>query len=213
MKKDKVEYSPQVTYHIEPSEHIRMRPQLYFKTLFEEKTLDSLPLEIIQYAIDQKSTVITLNLYADEFSIEFNVGMSLEVYQDYFGDITQAEATLVKIAKSVPLWKKSAQESGLGELIGLIRINAASIWCKLLTYSNGQKGEFLFKEGKTETRTICGSDEKENYTKITVKPDSSIFTDLKINPTTLQEKIDAIREKLNGFDIQLYINTNQKKPN
>ncbi|WP_430410568.1 hypothetical protein [Kordia sp.] len=192
--------------HIEPSEHMRMRPKLYFKTLFKEKTLDSLPLEIIQYAIDQKSAVITVNLYTDEFSVEFNVGMSFEVYQDYLEDITQAEATLVKIPKSVPLWKKSAQEAGFGELIGLIRINATSEWCKLLTYSNGQKGAFLFKEGVTQTRTICGSNEKENYTKITVKPDATIFPNLVVNPTTLQEKIDVIKEKLSGLDIQLHIN-------
>ncbi|MGH1385453.1 hypothetical protein [Kordia sp.] len=191
--------------HIEPSEHIRMRPQMYFKTLFEEKTLDSIPLEIIQYAIDQNSTNISVNLYVDHFSIEFNVGMSLEIYEDYDGDITQAEATLLKITESVPLWKKSAQESGLGELIGLIRINAASEWCKLRTYSNGEKGEFLFKEGKTETRSICGSDENKDYTKLTIKPDATIFPDLKINPTTLQEKIDEVRKKLNGFDIQLHI--------
>ncbi|AXG69324.1 type 2 topoisomerase subunit B [Kordia sp. SMS9] len=193
--------------HIEPSEHIRMRPQMYFKTLFEEKTLDSLPLEIIQYAIDQKCTIITVNVYADHFSIEFNTGMSLEIYEDYDGDITQAEVTLLKITKSVALWKKKAQESGLGELIGLIRINATSEWCKLLTYSNGQKGEFLFKEGTTETRTICGSDEKEKYTKIIVKPDATIFPNLTINPKTLQKKIDDIHHKLNGLDIQLHIHT------
>ena len=87
----------------------------------------------------------------------------------------------------------------------MIRINATSEWCKLLTYSNGQKGEFLFKEGKTEARTICGSDEKKNYTKITVKPDASIFPNLSINPKTLQEKIDDVCKKLDGFDIQLCI--------
>ncbi|WP_420571560.1 hypothetical protein [Kordia sp.] len=192
-------------HHIEPSEHIRMRPQWYFKTLFEEKSLDSIPLEIIQYVIDQNSTTIIVNLYADTFSVEFNAGMSLETRHRYEGDITKAEAVLLEISEKVSFWKKDDFESGLNGSVGLIRINATAEWCKLLTYSNGQKGEFLFKEGKTETRTICGSDEKENYTKITVKPDATIFPDFTMNPKALQEKIDELRKNLNGFDIQLQI--------
>ncbi|EDP98354.1 hypothetical protein U8527_20375 [Kordia algicida OT-1] len=202
--KKKVEYSLSAPLiPIEPYEHIRMRPQWYFTELFEEKKLDSLPLEIVKYAIDQNSTIITVNLYTDIFSVEFNKGMSLETHHRYEGDITKAEAVLLEISNYVSFRKKDDLQSGLNGSVGLIRINAASEWCKLLTYSNGQKGEFHFKEGETETRTICGSDEKKNYTKITVKPDATIFPDLKINPKTLQEKIDNVRKKLNGFDVQL----------
>ena len=202
--KKKVEYSLSAPLiPIEPYEHIRMRPQWYFTELFEEKTLDSIPLEIVQYAIDQNSTAITVNLYADMFSVEFNKGMSLETHQRYRGDITKAEAVLLEISNNVSFRKKDDMKSGLNGSVGLIRINAASEWCELLTYSNGQKGEFHFKEGKTETRTICGSDKKKDYTKITVKPDATIFPNLKINPKTLQEKIDEVREKLDGIDIHL----------
>jgi DNA gyrase/topoisomerase IV subunit B len=205
MKEKKIEYTPETTYHIDPTEHIRLRPQRYFKALFEEKTLDLLALEIIQYAIDQNSTAITVNLHADSFSVEFNIGMSLEVYHDYFGDITQTEAILVKITRFPELWKKDVLESGLRGSVGLIRINAASEWCKLLTYLNGQKGVFLFKEGKTETRSVTKSDENKNYTKLTVKPDATIFPNLTINPETLQQKINTVSKKLDGFDIQLHI--------
>lgn len=120
-------YSPSAPlYCIEPSEHIRIRPQCYFKTLFEEKTLDSLPLEMIQYAIDQNSTTIAVTLYADEFSVEFNVGMSLEIHHRYEGDITKAEAVLLEISEKVSFWKKDDFESGLRGSVGLIRINATS---------------------------------------------------------------------------------------
>lgn len=191
--------------HIEPYEHIRIRPQMYFKTLFEEKTLDSLPLEVIQYAIDLKCTSIILDIYPDHFSVEFNAGISLETYHDYSRDITQAEAVLLKFLKFEERKKYTFKGLELDKYIGLVRVNATAEWCKLLTYSNGQKGEFLFKEGKTETRTICGSDEKKNYTKLSVKPDITIFPDFTINPTTLQEKIDEVHKKLNGVDIQLQI--------
>ncbi|MCH2193398.1 hypothetical protein [Kordia sp.] len=191
--------------HIEPFDHIRLRPQWYFKTLFEEKTLDSLPLEMIQYTIDHGSTKITVNLYVDSFSVEFNSSMSLEVYHDYLGDITQAEAVLVKTTNFPELWKEGVLESGLCGSVGLIRINATSEWCSLLTYSNGEKGVFSFKEGKTETRTICGSDEQKNYTKLTVKPAPTIFPNLTISPTTLQKKIDEIHKKLHKTAIQLHI--------
>ena len=207
MKKDKILYSPLSTPYIEPWEHIRLRPQWYFTTVFEEKNLNDLVLEVVQHAIDQTSTSITATIHADHFIVEFNTGMSLEMHEKYRGKVSQAEIFFTEITKTTEFWKKDILETGLKGSVGLIRINATSEWCTLLTYSDGQKGEFRFEKGATKTGSITKSQEQKNYTKITVKPDSTIFPDLTINPTTLQQEIDSIQEKINGVNIQLFIKT------
>ena len=192
---------------LESHHHVRMRPQLYFEKVFAEKSLDRLPLEVACHAFDEvmdkNCSYLKITLFLDHFTIEYDAGISLRKIHPK-SKITHAEAIMTMIAACHNYKKHLAVGDEFCD-VGIMTINAASEWCKLLTYSNGQKGEFYFKEGETETRTICSSDEKKDYTKITVKPDATIFPNLKINPKTLQKKIDEVREKLNGFDIQLRI--------
>jgi len=190
--------------------HVRIRPQLYFEKVFEEKSLDRFPLETACHAFDEvmekNCSYLKITLYLDYFSIEYDSGISLRRVHPS-DPLTRAEAIMTMIGACHNYKKHLAVGDEFCEL-GIMTINAASEWSELITYHDGKKGEFHFKEGKIETRTICGSDEKKNYTKISVKPDATIFPNLKINPKTLQEKIDKVRKKLNGVEIQLYINTN-----
>ncbi|MFK7749347.1 MAG: hypothetical protein AB8B65_13205 [Kordia sp.] len=210
MKEEKPKYTSESIHSLESRDHVRMRPQMYFKKVYTEKSLDRLPLETACHAFDEvmdnNCNYLKITLYSDYFSIEYDAGMSLKpIYGN--DNKTHAETIMTTIGACHNQKKHLAVGDEFCEL-GMMTINAASEWCKLITYSNGEKGEFLFKEGKTEARTICGSDEKKNYTKITVKPDATIFPDLKINPITLQEKIDVLRKKFVGLDIQLHMNTN-----
>ncbi|WP_298507821.1 hypothetical protein [uncultured Kordia sp.] len=202
--KEKPKYTESDIQSLESRVHVRLRPQLYFEKVYAEKSLDRLPLEVACHAFDKfmskKCSYLKVTLYSDRFSIEYDAGMSLK--REF--EMSHAEIIMTQMRACHNLKEHLAVGSRFCE-VGMMVINAASEWCTLHTYSNGEKGEFLFKEGKTETRTICSSDENKNYTKLTVKPDATIFPDLTINPTTLQEKIDGIRKKLNGFDIQLFI--------
>ena len=146
-------------------------------------------------------------MFSDYFSLEYDAGMSLKAVHRN-DTMTHAEMIMTTIAACRNYKKHLSVGDEFCEL-GITAINAASEWCKLLTYSNGQKGEFLFKEGKTETRAITKSDENKNYTKLMVKPDATIFPNLKINSKTLQQKIDVVSEKLDGFDIQLHIESSK----
>lgn len=208
--KERPTYTEADIQTLEGRVHVRMRPALYFEKVYTEKSLDRFPLEVACHAIDKfiskKCSYLKITLYADYFSVEYDAGMSLKKVHPK-DDLTKAEAIMTKMYTCHNLKEHLAVGDQFCE-IGMMTINAASEWCTLLTYSNGEKGEFLFKEGKTETRLITKSDAQKNYTKLTVKPDPLIFPNLKINPKTLQEKIETIKEKLIGLDIQLHIYTN-----
>ncbi|MBC8754412.1 hypothetical protein H2O64_06995 [Kordia sp. YSTF-M3] len=207
MKEKKIEYTADDIQALEGRAHVRLRPQMYFEKVYAEKSLDRLPLEVACHAFDEvmdkNCSYIKITLFSDYFSLEYDAGMSLKAIHRN-DTMTHAEMIMTTIAACRNYKKHLSVGDEFCEL-GITAINAASEWCKLLTYSNGQKGEFLFKEGKTETRSITKSDENKNYTKLTVKPDATIFPNLTINPETLQQKIDVIREKLHGFNIQLHI--------
>lgn len=204
MLEEKPKYTSENIHSLESRDHVRMRPQMYFEKVYAEKSLDRLPLEVACHAIDkamsEKCSYLKIILLADHFSIEYDAGMSLKRERD----ISHAEIIMTQMRACHNLKEHLAVGDKFCK-VGMMAINAASEWCTLLTYSNGEKGEFLFKEGKTETRSISGSDENKNYTKITVKPDATIFPEFTINPETLQEKIDEVREKLGEFDIQLHL--------
>lgn len=207
MQEKKPKYTEESIQALEGSVHVRMRPQMYFEKVFEEKSLDRFPLETACHAFDEvmekNCSYLKINLYLDYFSIEYDTGISLRKVHPS-DPLTHAEAIMTVIGACHNYKKHLAVGDEFCEL-GIMTINAASEWSELITYHDGKKGEFLFKEGRTKKRSITESIKRENYTKITVKPDATIFPELSINPTTLQEKINEVCKKLNGFDIQLHI--------
>lgn len=201
---DKIKYTSENIQALEGRVHVRMRPKMYFDKCFKEQSLDRFPLEIachaIDKAMDKKCTFIKITLFDTYFSLEYDAGMSLKIDHD----VSRAECIMTKMGTCHNLKKHLSVGDEFCEL-GIMTINVASEWCRLETQCNGQKGNFLFKEGKTATRSIIPNEDSKNYTKLTLKPDLTLFPNLAINPVTLQQKIDTIRQKLNGFDIQLFV--------
>jgi DNA gyrase subunit B len=207
VKEEKPKYTADKIQALEGVEHVRLRPEMYFEKVYTEKSLDRLPLETACHAFDElldnNCSFLKITIYADQYAIEYDAGMSLRPVHPS-DPMTVAEAYMTKIAACRNYKKHLAVGDEFCEM-GITAVNAAAEWCTLLTYSNGQKGEFRFEIGRTKTATVTESTEHESYTKITVKPDPIIFPDLSFNTTTLQQKIDKVREKLNGFNIQLVI--------
>jgi DNA gyrase subunit B len=207
VKEEKPKHTADDIQALEGVEHVRLRPQLYFEKVYAEKSLDRLPLETACHAFDElldnNCSYLKITVSPNQYSLAYDAGMSLKsVYGN--DPMTVAEAYMTRIAACRNYKKHLAVGDEFCEM-GITPINAASEWCTLLTYSNGQKGEFRFEIGRTKTCVVTKSDEHNNFTKITVKPDPIIFPNLTINPTTLQQKINTVRKKLNGFDIQLVV--------
>ncbi len=48
---------------LEPGEHVRMRPRLYFEKCYAENSLDSLPFEVLCHAFDEYFDEIVTKYY------------------------------------------------------------------------------------------------------------------------------------------------------
>jgi DNA gyrase/topoisomerase IV subunit B len=185
------------------SEHMRLRPMMYFEQCFSEKSLDILPFEVLCHAFDEyfdgNCREITLTLWSDSFSVVYDTGMSLRPTRE--GE-TVAEIMMTKMMACHNLKKHLA----IGEeycQIGMMTINLASSECKLTTVSNNEKASFIFKAGETESKSIVPYETEEAWTEIVVKPDKQIFNALEFTFEGVDAKANVIRQKLSDLIITI----------
>ncbi|WP_420571558.1 hypothetical protein [Kordia sp.] len=147
MKEEKPKYTEAGIQSLDAREHIKLRPNLYFKEIYEEKSLDRFPLEVACHAIDKvmskKCSFIKITLFSDYFSLEYDAGMSLKMSHD----ITRAEGIMTKMYTC----RNYKEHLAVGDefcKLGIMTINTASEWCTLLTYSDEKKENFCLKKEK-----------------------------------------------------------------
>lgn len=193
------EYTSENLEALSPSQHIKLRPQLYFHKCFEEKLLDSLPLEVACHAIDEhidgKCTQLLITVFEDHFSIQYNAGMSLE---ESFGE-TYAEMIMTKIGACSNHKKHLSVGEEFCEL-GIAVINYAAEYCEVTTISKGKKGVFTFTNGKLKSKNLTDSQDYES-TIISLKPDPLIFKGLSFTKTGVSRKATQLKKKLAHLQI------------
>ncbi len=184
--------------------HVRMRPEMYFEKCFSEKSLNSLPFEVLCHAFDEyydgNCKAIKLTFWKDFFAIEYDVGMPLRKMK--YDNLTYAEVIMTQVMACSNLKKHLA----VGEAfcgVGMATVNFASKSCELTTVWNNKKGTFLFKDGETASRKIESHKGNESWTKIIVKPLKDVFGTLEFTSNGIIEKTEAIKEKLPHLNIIL----------
>ncbi len=185
------------------TESVRIRPKLYFSTCFLEENLNILPLEMACHAIDEfvdgNCTYLKIKLYEDYFSLEYDAGMKLTLGGDK--EKTIAEMFFTTLFTCHNLKKHLA----VGEefcRIGVCPINAAAEWCEVATISERKKGLFHFEKGIITSRQFEATEES-NSTLIKIKPDPSIFGNLRFTLAGVEQKTTILRTKLKGFKISV----------
>lgn len=141
------------------TEHVRMRPKLYFEEYFQTGTLDDLPIEAACHAIDEffddKCNYLEFVMAPDHFHLIYNAGMQLDDNRE------RSLAELIMTSMSTCTNEKKHLEVGMEFCkLGIATINAASISSKLVTVFNGKKGTFIFEKAKTVSRNVEASNEK-----------------------------------------------------
>ncbi len=197
---DTSKYSAENIKALDWMEHVRLRSYLYFQKCFDDKLLDTLPLEAACHALDEfmdgNCTQIEIGVSPDFFLVNYNAGMSLQVRRH--GE-TFAEIIMTKIGACSNHKKHLEVGQEFCEL-GIATINAASAECRLVTVSGSQKGVFVFQEGKLISKSIEPSTEA-NGTSIYFKPNPAIFGDLKLTLSGIAKKSEDIMKKLPKLNI------------
>jgi len=185
-------------------DQVRLRPQLFFQTCFEEKALDQLVFEIVCHALDEhvdgNCHKIDMTIGKDDFEVCYDAGMPLE--KRTF-DHSIAEVLLTAILTCRHEKKHELIGNDFCE-VGIATVNFASELCRLETISNGQKGTFLFEDGVTVSRLIENCANEAEHTRLYFKPSSKVFGSLGFTQKGIESRADFI---CTGFP-QLQLTTN-----
>lgn len=185
-------------------ESVRLRPQHYFDTCFEEKKLDSLVFESLCHAFDEyydgKCDQISLTIWKDAFKVRYNAGMPL-------GEAKAHRLPFpVEIMTQIFACSNLKKHLSVGEEychIGVSQINFGSESIELTTVSENQKGVFTFKQGEHESTKMEDFEENESWTEIHVHPSKELFGNLEITFDGVTEKMKEIEQKLTGLKFDL----------
>lgn len=199
----KKEYREDHIRSLDWTEHIRLRPQMYFNACFEEGTLDALPIEMACHAIDEyfdgNCDALKITVFQASFSLEYNAGICLDTKRGIA--YTKAEDIFTRMYAC----SNEKKHLAVGEefcRIGVKSINAISERCELITIHNDKKGTFVFKAGKTESRKI--EDIKAiDSTKIIVNLNHQLLNNLTFTAGGIKKKADGLSQKLEGFNISV----------
>jgi DNA gyrase subunit B len=202
MKKNKKEfdYTADDIKVLSFDEHVRLRPQMYFEECFRDKNLDSLTFEMLCHAFDEyfdgKCKRIEIAVAHDFVTINYDAGISLKSSHG----ISTAEAIMTKI------WtcKNEKKHLAVGVefcRLGIATINAGAERCELTTVCGGKKGIFVFEKVKTISRSIKTTGERNEFTRIMLKPDKTIFDDFKFTIEGVNKNAKQVTSKLKGLEI------------
>lgn len=200
------------TYHADDiqslsiGEAIRMRPHLYFDKCFQEKTLDSLPFEVLCHAFDEYfdgvCKTIEIAIANDSFTVNYDAGISLEHTHN---GLSKAEIIMTQIFAC----RNEKKHLAVGEAfcsLGMATINFAAEQCTLTTVCNGTKGLYSFKNGITVSRATEPALGEHDCTHIFIKPDPSIFGPLTFTFDGIRERASQIHAQLKSLEIIIHNN-------
>lgn len=191
-------------------EAIRMRPHLYFEKCFREKTLDSLPFEVLCHAFDEyfdgACKKITIAVRNDSFTVQYDAGIRLDTETD---GLSKAEIIMTQIFAC----KNEKKHLAVGEKfcsLGMATINFAAERCELTTVCNGKRGLYIFEHGTTVSRMIDTAPPGNEFTEIFIKPDKLLFANLNFTFDGINEKAKQVSSELTSLEMVVHneINAN-----
>lgn len=195
-------YTVESLIAIDPMDHVRLRPKMYFEDCFKENNLNSLVLGVLCHAVDEyfdnNCSEIIVNAQSTSMNVKYDAGMSLE--KSY--DLTKAECIMTKIS-ACSNEKKYLEVGDEFCRVGMATINAVSHRCELKTIWNKKSGHFIFEHGKTVFQAISEADSSEEFTTISFGINREIFDDFVFDRNTLELKILELEKRLPDLKIEI----------
>lgn len=195
-------YAGYPLYAIDPMDHVRLRPNLYFEDCFKENNLNSLVYGALCHAIDEyfdnNCSEIIISAQSNSMYVKYNAGMSLEKSWD----LTKAECIMTKIG-ACSNEKKHLEVGDEFCRVGMTVINAVSDRCEVKTVWNKKYAHFIFEKGKTVFKDISETDLSEEFTTISFEINSGIFDNFTFDQNDLQVKITDLKKRLTDLKIEL----------
>ncbi len=200
------EYSASKITVLEGLEAVRMRPAMYIGDT-ALKGLHHLVYEVVDNSIDE-----ALAGYASSVTVTIHQDNSISVLDDGRGIPVDMHETEGKPAVEVVLTvlhaggkfdHNSYKVSGGLHGVGVSCVNALSDWMKVEVYRDGKAWGIEFARGVTTRQLYALGDTDKRGTKVTFKPDGTIFPDTIYNRDTLANRLRDLAFLNSGISVTL----------
>ena len=200
------EYSASKITVLEGLEAVRMRPAMYIGST-SEKGLHHLVYEVVDNSIDE-----ALAGYASKVIVTIHPDNTISVLDDGRGIPVDMHETEGKPAVEVVLTvlhaggkfdHNSYKVSGGLHGVGVSCVNALSDWMKVEVYRDGKAWGIEFARGVTTRELYSLGDTDKRGTKVTFKPDATIFTETVYSRETLANRLRDLAFLNSGVSVTL----------
>ena len=185
-------------------EAVRKRPAMYIGDV-GKKGLHHLVWEVVDNSIDEAMaghcTKITVEMLDDGVvSVEDNGrGIPIDIHKEEGKSGLELVMTVLHAGGKFD--KDSYKVSGGLHGVGVSVVNALSEWCKAEVYRENKQYTQEYKKGIAQTKVEQTGKTDKRGTKITFKPDYSVFVDQTYNPETIKNRLRELSFLNTGIEI------------
>ena len=207
------DYGADAIQHLSDVEHVRLRPGMYVGDVASQG-LHHLVYELVDNSIDE-----VMGGHAKNITVMINNDGSVSVEDDGRGipvdrhdeesakqgrEITALEVAMTNLKAGGKFDKKSYKTSGGLHGIGVKAVNFLSQWCEVQVCRNGHMYQQEYERGHPSGPVARVGATNRRGTKVTFKPDGTIFTTTKFQYDILQKRLRELAFLNSGVRIKFH---------
>jgi len=186
------DYNAEHIQVLEGLEAVRKRPSMYIGST-SSRGLHHLLFEVVDNSIDEISAG-----YCKEINVSVNIDQSVTVVDDGRGIPVEnhphenrpaVEVVLTTLHAGGKFGGDSYKVAGGLHGVGLSVVNGLSEWLEVEVFRNGQIHTQRYEKGKKATMLKAAGKTSKTGTKITFRPDNSIFDDIEFENETIIHRL------------------------
>jgi DNA gyrase subunit B len=199
-----VQYTAENIQVLDGVEHVRKRPSMYIGSTGPEG-LHHLVYEVIDNSIDEALAGFCSNIH-----VMIKRGNIIEVFDDGRGipteihqgeNVSALEVVMTKLNAGGKFDNKSYAISGGLHGVGVSVVNALSEWCEVVVCRNGKLHTQSYERGEPKACVQVGEKCNQTGTKVTFKPDKTIFKNINFNFDILSRRLRELAFLNKGVNI------------
>ena len=207
------DYGSESIQHLSDVDHVRLRPGMYVGNI-DEQGLHHLVYELVDNAIDEvmaghaKHVLVTIRNDGSCSVEDDGRGIPVEKHEEESAkqgrEVSALEVVMTNLKAGGKFDKKSYKTSGGLHGIGIKAVNFLSQWCEVQVFRNGYMYQQEFERGIPQSEARRMGTTTKRGTRVSFKPDSTIFTTTKFQFDKLQKRLRDLAFLNNGVRIKFH---------
>lgn len=189
---EEIKYTAESIQAVTGLDHVRARPAMYIGDI-GERGVHHLVWEILDNAVDEAMAGYAKNIYVginEDGSVtveDDGRGIPVDIHPEY--KIPAVEMVFTILGAGGKFSKKAYQYSGGLHGVGASVVNALSKWLVVEVFRDGKVNKQEYSYGKPVNPLKIVGDTTKRGTKVTFKPDDSIFETVNIKYDIIQKRV------------------------